>query len=125
MDIVGVFIMFLAISFLSSIGCRNSVIKIIEEVGVFPLRHPKRYIVTPKWVRKVFKIKHRFIPRYFYFELILSLFYAALGPINIIIYTIFSGYSANIGGILVMFHACLIIVDTIFLAIISFIMKKT
>ena len=125
MDIVGIFIMFLAISFLTNLQCRNETTGMIEEVGVFPMRHPKRYILTPKWVRKVFKIKHRFIPRYFYFRLILSLFYAALCPINTIIYTIFSGYSANIGGILVMFHICLVIVDRIFFLIISFIMKKT
>ena len=124
MDIVGIFIMFLAISFLFSTHCRNSTIGMIEEVGVYPLRHPKRYILTPKWVRKVFKIKHRFIPRYFYFRLILCLFYAALCPINTIVYII-SGCSANIGGILVMFHVCLFLVDTIFFLIISFIMKKT
>ena len=93
----------------------------MEEVGVFPLCHPKRYIVTPKWVRKVFKIKHRFIPRYFYFRLILSLFYAALGPVNLIVLMV---AGADLGGILLMCNVCLYLIDVIVFIIISSIMKK-
>ena len=120
MDIRHIFL-FLGVSFLFGLHCKNSTIGMMEEVGVFPLCHPKRYIVTPNWVRKVFKIKHRFIPRYFYFRLILSLFYATLGPVNLIVLMV---AGADLGGILLMCNVCLYLIDVIVFIIISSIMKK-
>lgn len=114
---------FLGISILSSMNCRNSAIGMIERIGTNSLHYPKGYIAPAKWVRTVFKLTQRLIPRYLYFELILSLFFAALGPVNLMI-CIIVGCSANIVGILVMIHICLVVVNMIFFSIASSLMKK-
>ena len=119
----GYIFVFLGISFLSSMSCRNSAIGMIERIGTKSLHYPKRYIAPAKWVRTVFKLKQRLIPRYLYFELILSLFFAVLGPVNLMI-CIIVDCSANIVGILIMLHVCLILVDMIFFSIISYLIKK-
>ena len=115
--------LFLGIAILSSLSCRNSAKGMIKEIGTNSPHYPKGYIVPAKWARTVFMLKQQSIPRYLYFELILSLFFAALGPVNLLI-CIISDYSARIVGILVMLHVCLIIVDTIVFAITSSFMKK-
>ena len=120
MDIRHIFL-FLSVSFLFGLHCKNSTIGMIERIGVYPLRYPKRYIIPAKWVRNVFKLKNRLIPRYFYFRLILSLFYAALGPVNLIVLMV---AGADLGGILLMCNVCLYLIDIIVFIIISSIMKK-
>ena len=115
--------MFFGLSFLSSMSCRNSALGMIKQIGSNSLHYPKRYIVPAKWARTVFKLTQHLIPRYLYFELILSLFFAALGPVNLIICIILD-CSANIVGILIMIHISLVIVNMIFFAIITSLMKK-
>lgn len=119
----GYIFMFLGISILSSMNCRNSAIGMIERIGTNSSQYPKEYIVPAKWIRTVFKLTHRLIPRYLYFELILSLFFAALGPVNLMI-CIIVDCSANVVGILVMIHICLVVVNMIFFSIISSLMKR-
>lgn len=119
----GYILIFLGISFLSSMNCKNSAIGMIERIGTNSPHYPSWYIVPAKWVRTIFKLTQRLIPRYLYYELILALFFAALGPVNLMICTIADG-SANIVGILIMIHSCLIIVNMIIFSIISLLMKK-
>ena len=119
----GYIFIFLGISILSSINCKNSSIGMIKKIGMNSIYYPKGYIVPGKWIKTVFKLTQRLIPRYFYFELILSLFFAALGPINIMICLIADG-STNVVGVLIMIHICLVIVNTIFFSITSSLMKK-
>lgn len=114
---------FLGFSILSSMSCRNAAIGMIERIGTNSPYYPKGYTIPAKWVRTIFKLKQRLIPKYFYFELILSLFFAALGPVNLIICLIVD-FSPNIVGILVMTHVCLVIVDMIFFSIMSFLLNK-
>ena len=116
-------ILFLSISILSSATCKNSAIGMIERIGTYSKYYPKWYIAPAKWVRTIFKIKQRLIPGYLYFELILSLVFAALGPVNLII-CIIVDFSTNVVGILVMIHCCLILVEMIIFSVMSFIMKK-
>ena len=115
--------MFLGISLLSSLWCRNAAMGILKEYGAYSPSYHKRYTVPARWVRSLFKIKQRYIPRYLYFELILSLFFAVLGPINLIICVIVD-YNPNIVGILVMLHICLSILNVVFFSIFSFRLKK-
>ena len=112
-------LMFLAISILSSLGCKNSAIEMIERIKTNSRRFPKGYTTTPKWVRARFKIKQRVIPRYLYFELILSIIYALMCPINLII-CVAVDFSPYIVVVLVMIHSCLIIIDRISFIILSF-----
>ena len=91
----------------------------IEKLGTNSRRYPKGYIIPAKWVRTLFKLKQRVIPRYLYFELILSLFFVLLGPLNLIICAVVS-CDPNIVGILIMFHICLVILDAVFFVVLSF-----
>ena len=116
-------ILFLSISLMSSLACKNTTTYMIKEIGYKPLGTPKGYAIPSKWIRRLFKIKEYRIPLYLYFELYLSLFFASLGPINILIWGI-SNFSTIIAGYLAMFHICLVIVDTIILSIMSIILKR-
>lgn len=115
--------LFFSISLMSSLGCRNSAIEMMQILGVDTQRYPKRYIKPARWVRKLFNIKQRVVPRYLYFQLFLSLFYAALFPINLII-CIVANCAPNVAGVLVMFHVGLILVDRIIFITVSFFMQR-
>ena len=90
----------------------------IERIGTNSQHYPKGYTNPAKWVRALFKIKQRVIPRYLYFELILSLVFALLGPINLII-CVAVDCAPDIGGILIMIHSCMVIINMIYFSILS------
>lgn len=119
----GYIFMFLGIAILSSMNCKNSSIGMIESVGKTSRHYPKWYIRPARWVRKLFNIKQHEIPRYLYFELFLSLFLALLGPINLIICAA-THCNPGVVGILIMFHACLIIINMVFFSIMSLLLKR-
>lgn len=108
--------MYLSLSFLFSMHNRNITIGMIERIGIDVHRYPKGYVKPARWVKSIFKIKQRSIPRYLYFELLLTVFYALLAPINIII-TIVLYWVPDIIGILCMFHLCLFFINLIFFLI--------
>ena len=120
----GYIFMFFAIAFLSSMECKNSAIVMIENVGKTSRHYPKWYIRPARWVRKLFNIKHQHeIPRYLYFELFLSIFFALLGPINLIICAA-THCNPSVVGILLMFHASLISINMEFYSIMSLLLKR-
>lgn len=114
---------YLGFSVLSCMACRNSTVGMIEEIGINSRYYPKHYIIPKRWMKNLFHIKQRVIPRYLYFELLVSLFFLSLGLINIVIF-IAVGCEKPINGILIMFHCCLIIINTIFFSIMSLLYKK-
>lgn len=118
-----VIFLFFVISVLSSIVCKNSATGLIKEGKTNPSHYPKCFLTTPKWIRKYFGITQTVIPKYLYFELLLSILYVVLGPINFLIYGI-TGWKSMTAGILVLLHIGLIIVNTIFLGVMSVYMKK-
>lgn len=115
--------LFFSLSLLSSLGCRNSAFEMMRTLGVDTQRYPKRYIKPARWVRKLFNIKQRVVPRYLYFQLFLSLFYAALFPINLIICIVVNRFPIVV-GILIWFHVGLILVNEISFIIITFFMQR-
>lgn len=119
---------FLSLSILSSLRCRNIAIKQSETIGVrtWSPYYPKWYILPPRWIRKIFNLKKRLMPKFLFFELIMSLIFAALAPINLIISAsvTLADLPRSIIGILIMIHVCLIIVNEIFIIIMSFIMQR-
>lgn len=117
------FFVYLGLSFLSSLGSRNSAIGLISEIGTVSRYYPKWYIAPARWVKNLFKIKRRLITRFIYFELFLSLFYAALCPINTLI-SVIVGFVSVVCVVLLMIHVALITFDTVFIAVMSHIMKK-
>lgn len=115
--------LFFSLSLLSSLSCRNSAFEMMRTLGVDTQRYPKRYIKPARWVRKLFNIKQRVVPRYLYFQLFLSLFYAALFPINLIICIVVNRFPIVV-GILIWFHVGLILVNEVSFIIISFFMQR-
>lgn len=114
---------YLGATVLSYMDCRNSAVGMIKEIGINSRYYPKHYIIPKRWMKNLFHIKQRAIPRYLYFELLLSLFFLILGLLNIVIF-IAVGCDKSINGILIMFHFCLIIINMIFFSIMSWLFKK-
>ena len=116
---------YLGVTVLSFFNCRNSTVGMIKEIGINSQSryYPKHYIIPKRWMRKFFHINQRTIPRYLYFELLVSVFFLILGLFNTAIFIVV-GCDKPIAGILFMFHICLIIINAIFFSITSLIFKR-
>ena len=112
-----------ALAFLSCVSFRNTTVALIEEIGISSRHYPKHYVAPKRWIRNIFHIKEHKIPRFLNFELLLSLFFLTLGPLDIVIYAAVDG-DKFISGMLVMFHMCLIIINSIFLAVMTLLYKR-
>ena len=122
MDFGSIF-MFLGIALLSGLSCKNAAIGMIEQINTVSRYYPKHYMAPGRRVKKLFKLSQRVIPRYLYFELLLSLFFFLLGPLNIVIWIAFHcGKTA--AAILVMVHVSLILLNLIFFLITSLLFKR-
>lgn len=119
----GYIFMFFGIAVFSFLNCRNSAVGMIKEIGTNSCYYPKRFIILKSRMKKLFKIKDRVIPRYLYFELLLSLFFLLLGPVNTLI-CIAVDCNKTVSGILLMFHVCLIIINMIFFSVMSLLFKN-
>ena len=115
-------LLFFSISFLSWLATRTRALLMIKEISSNSKYYPKLYTLPAKWIRKIYRLNKRIIPKYLYLELIMSLIYAILGPINLLITLILD--SRHIAGYLIMFHICLVLVNTIFFVIMSSIVNK-
>ena len=104
-------------------GCPHMETLVRLEVRIMDLGCIYVYLKPKRWIRNIFHIKKHKIPRYLYFELLLSLFFLALGPLNIVICVAVDGENF-VSGMLVMFHSCLIIVNVIFIAIMTLLYFK-
>ena len=125
-DIKLVAIIFLLMAVLSSCSCKNSALYLIKEIGVNRRLYPRHYSPPAKWMRRLFRVRQTRIPAFLYVELILSVVFAIMGPVNLLISAvIFSlGYKREIIGILVITHCCLIIVNVFYLAISTLVFKR-
>lgn len=74
-------------------------------------------------MRNFFHIEQRVIPRYLYFELLVSLFFLIFGSLNAVTF-IAVGCNKPITGILIQLHISLILINMIFYVIMSTIYKK-
>ena len=120
---LGCIYVYLGIAVLSFLTFKNLAVGQIEEIGISSRYYPKHYITPKRWIRNIFHIKKHKIPRYLYFELLLSLFFLALGPLNIVICVAVDG-DKFISGMLVMFHSGLILINMIFIAIMTLLYFK-
>ena len=107
----------------SFLAFKIAAMKLIEEIGISSRHYPKHYVAPKRWIRNIFHIKKHKIPRYLYFELLLSLFFLALGPLNIVICVAVDG-DKFISGMLVMFHSGLILINMFFIAIMTLLYFK-
>ena len=119
----GSIFMFLGIALLSGLSCKNAAIDMIGQINTVSRYYPKHYMAPGRRMKKLFKLSQRVIPRYLYFELLLSLFSFLLGPLNIVIWMAFHcGITA--AAILVMVHVCLILLNLVFFLITSLLFKR-
>ena len=123
MDLGDICILFLSMSILFYLFYKNLAIGEIEETGTNSRLYPKHFIAPKRWMKKHFKIKDRVIPKYLYFECLMSLFFLMLRPISIAISIAFN-YDKAIISILVMFQCCLWLINIIFFSVMSLIYKK-
>ena len=124
-SIFDVIILYSSVMFLAARNFRSLTVEGIKKIGINHRSryYPEHYITPKRWMRKLFDIKQRIIPRFLYFELFVSLFYVILGPLNIVI-TIAVGVDTNIAGILFMSYLGLIMVNVICNCIISHRFKR-
>lgn len=118
MDFGDYIIIFGGIALLSGLSCKNMAIGMIEQLNIVKRYYPKHYTAPSRWMRKLFKLSQRVIPRYLYFELLLSLFFFLLGPVNIVV-SVAGGGNETLTVILVMFHVGAIILNAIFFCTMS------
>ena len=124
-SIFDVIILYSSVTFLASWDCGDMTVKRIKEIGINHRSryYPEHYITPKRWMRKLFDIKQRVIPRFLYFELFVSLFYVILGPLNIVI-TIAVGVDTNIASILFLSYLGLVMVNVIYHCIMSHRFKR-
>ena len=117
-------LLFLIISLGTSIWRKNATFSALNDIRTYSSHFPQWYIAPAKWVRKVFKVKDRIIPRYLYFGFFMTLFYAILAPINILVSLVVMHSAPIIPGILAMAHASVFLLDVIVYLIVVPIIKK-
>lgn len=122
MDLSIIF-MFLGIATLSHLTTKNFAKGMIKEIGVNRRYYPKHYAIPKRWIRKIFKLEKKEIPRFLCNEFVVSLFFALLGLLNALIFILSSGNKV-LAGMLGMIHICMILIDFIYVSIIYFIFKK-
>ena len=118
----GLILLIFTFTLLSFFNCKNSTIGMINEIGINNRFYPKKYTTLPSSMRSFFNIRNKTIPKFLFCELIISILFAILGPIYIIIYLYCNGNN-SVGGCLLLFHAILIIINLVYFAIMSTIFK--
>jgi len=122
MDFETIF-MFFGTAFLSCFTVKNFAIGMIKEIGTNRKYYPKSYAIPPRWIRKIFKLEKREIAKFIRNDLVVSLFFGFLGPLNTLIFFA-SNRNAKVAGVLFMLHICMILLDFIYVSIMYFVFKK-
>lgn len=107
---------FLGIAVMSFFTYKNLTMEMINTTGINQRFYPQKYIAPRRWQKKLYKFERRMIPKYLYNELYVAVFFAALGPINILI-SIFTHFKEKVVGLLMLFHCCLVILNLIYFGI--------
>lgn len=86
MDHYSVILIFGIISFMGWYGCIFSTKKMIKEVGFHEKNYPKRYIMPGRKMRRIFNLNKREIPKWMYYEFIMSFVYIILFMVSTLAY---------------------------------------
>ena len=81
-----VILIFGIISFMGWYMCTFSTKKIIKEVGFHKKYYPKRYIMPSRKMRRFFNLNKREIPKWIYFEFLMSFVYIILFLVSTLSY---------------------------------------
>lgn len=109
---------------LAFFSTKNSAIEMITEICINPRYYPKHYCTVPRWIKKCFKVKQRTVPRFICFKFYISVFYAIMGPIEIIVALIlYVQDQLEIIYILYGLTWCILLIERIHFIIMSLIYK--
>lgn len=116
-------------SFLSSWKLRDFTTNMIKEVRICPDSGSRKNIHPNKKIAKWFKIKQWTVPKYLYYELYVSIFFAILFPIHLTITILFYALAPEYIWLMaackqVLIHVILILVNYSFLLIRSLLWKR-
>ena len=95
----------------------------IKEIGINNRLYPQFYTAVPRRIRKAFRLKKQKIPQYLLFELYMSIFFAILGPIDIIVVICTAG-NEKIIGIIIIANICMGLINNIFFLIMFTFFKR-
>ena len=98
---MGTYFLFLVMSVFMVNRTVIGTIASIKDIGLDSPQYPQGYKRPAEWMRKLFKIQNRVIPKFLYFEFYFPILFIALFPINCIIYFVMSSIP-DVGGILAM-----------------------
>lgn len=76
------------LSFMGWYGCVFTTKRLIQQSGLNKKYWPKRYIMPNRKIRKIYGLKKREIPKWCYYQLMLSFVYVALLEISLLFYLI-------------------------------------
>ncbi len=74
------------LSFMGWYGCVFTTKRLIQQGGLNEKYWPKRYVMPNRKIRRLYGLKKREIPKWCYYQLILSFVYIALFLINFLLY---------------------------------------
>ena len=95
---------------------KNSAIGELSEMKWIYQEKPNRYLKTPRWIKKHFRVKNEFIPKYICFRLCVSVFSLMMIPISALICLITKLDSIAV-GIMVFVPCAYVIPDTLVYAL--------
>lgn len=118
--------MFITFSIMTYFALKRLILETIDKIGTISKYYPRKYIIPKTWIRKIFSIKKKLIPRFIYIELYIALFLILLGPINIIISLFFIAFEnfRELLGTLILFQSIFNIFNIIYFVIMSILYKK-
>ncbi len=76
------------LSFMGWYGCVFTTKRLIQQSGLNKKYWPKRYIMPNRKIRKIYGLKKREIPKWCYYQLMLSFVYVALLERSLLFYLI-------------------------------------
>lgn len=116
--------MFLFIPGFAFFGNKRSAIRMIKEICINSRYYPEHYCAVPRWIKKCFKVKEKMIPKFIYFEFCMSVFFAVITPIYIVIALfLYAKHKIEMIYALYILNVCIVLIDDIYFTIMSLIYK--
>lgn len=79
-------IIFVMLSFMGWYGCVFTTKRLIQHCGLHKKYWPKRYIIPNRKIRRLYGLKKKDIPKWCYYQFILSFVYIILLVITLLLY---------------------------------------
>ena len=96
---------------------------IIQQSGLHKKYWPKRYIMPNRKIRRLYCLKKREIPKWCYYQLLLSFVYIVLFVISFLLYLLLVN-KPFVAQLLMWIYCIVIALDLLYIMVCSFIYKK-